>query len=234
LLITCEHGGNRIPPELTRLFSGQEALLATHRGYDLGALELAQGLARKLHAPLLAARTSRLVIDLNRSQGHPALYSALTRTLGAAARADLLACHYQPHRRRVFHEIESQLALGRPVVHIAAHSFTPLLDGQVRMADIGLLYDPARSAERSLCEVWQAALRNRLPGIRVRRNYPYRGQGDGLTSALRRLHPDPVYLGVEIELNQAIVLSDPVVFANVRRTLAATLRDALAVCEATH
>ena len=234
MLITCEHGGNRIPPELTSLFVGQDALLTTHRGYDPGALTLARSLARSLHAPLLAARTSRLVVDLNRSQGHPALFSTATRSLGAVGRADLLARHYQPHRQRVFHEVEGQLALGRQVVHIAAHSFTPVLDGQVRTADIGLLYDPARPAERRLCGVWQAALRAGLPGIRVRRNYPYRGQGDGLTSALRRRHPDPLYLGVEIELNQAIVFGDPKVFAEVRRMLAASLRAALAVCDVSH
>lgn len=36
----------------------------------------------------------------------------------------------------------------------------------------------------------------------VRRNYPYRGSGDGLTSYLRRRYPATRYIGVELELNQ--------------------------------
>ena len=41
-LITCEHGGNRIPPRYRDLFAGCEALLQSHRGYDPGALTLAR------------------------------------------------------------------------------------------------------------------------------------------------------------------------------------------------
>ena len=32
LLLTCEHGGNRVPEEFRALFAGQETLLAGHRG----------------------------------------------------------------------------------------------------------------------------------------------------------------------------------------------------------
>jgi hypothetical protein len=39
----------------------------------------------------------------------------------------------------------------------------------------------------------------------VRLNYPYAGAADGLTTWLRRRHPQSRYLGVELEINQAIV-----------------------------
>ena len=45
LLVTCEHGGNRVPKEYRRLFAGWEPVLASHRGYDPGALTLARELA---------------------------------------------------------------------------------------------------------------------------------------------------------------------------------------------
>ena len=47
-LITCEHGGNRIPAPYRRLFRGQRALLDSHRGYDPGALVMAKALASGL------------------------------------------------------------------------------------------------------------------------------------------------------------------------------------------
>ena len=63
LIITCEHGGNEVPAEYGSLFAGHEALLPTHRGWDAGALMLAQQLATAFDAPLFAATTTRLLID---------------------------------------------------------------------------------------------------------------------------------------------------------------------------
>ena len=77
LIITCEHGGNAVPAAYAALFSGHELLLETHRGWDPGALELAGQMASKFDAPLYAATTTRLLIDLNR--------------LGAKSLADLIA-----------------------------------------------------------------------------------------------------------------------------------------------
>ncbi len=61
-------------------------------------------------------------------------------------RERLLVLHYQPYRDRVEALVAKAIAAGRRVVHISSHSFTPVLDGRVRNADIGLLYDPARPA----------------------------------------------------------------------------------------
>ena len=41
LVITCEHGGNRIPVRYRGLFKVKKAVLLSHRGYDIGALSLA-------------------------------------------------------------------------------------------------------------------------------------------------------------------------------------------------
>ena len=43
--------------------------------------------------------------------------------------------------------------------------------------------------------------------LRVRRNYPYAGKGDGLTSYLRRRFPPGAYVGIELEVNQSIVFA---------------------------
>src|SRR6478609_3398827 len=50
-IITCEHGGNRIPAPYRRLFREQRALLDSHRGYDPGSLVMAKALARAFAAP---------------------------------------------------------------------------------------------------------------------------------------------------------------------------------------
>ena len=73
-IITCEHGGNRIPAPYRRLFREQSALLDSHRGYDPGSLVMAKALASAYRAPLVASTVSRLLIDLNRSIGNPQLF----------------------------------------------------------------------------------------------------------------------------------------------------------------
>ena len=228
LLITCEHGGNRVPAPYRAQFAGLQETLKTHRGYDLGALRMAHELAAAFKAPMVAATVTRLLVDLNRSTHHPRLHVAAVRALPREARERILAEHYQPYRGEVESLVERATARGRRVVHLSSHSFTPELHGEVRTADIGLLYDPARAGELQLCAHWKAALAEVAPALRVRRNYPYEGKNDGFTSLLRRSHAPAAYVGVEIEINQAIVLGPPRHWAETRATLIASLRMALA------
>ena len=228
LLFTCEHGGNRIPAPYRSLFHGYDAILNTHRGFDAGALLMARTLARSFRAPLVSSTISRLLIDLNRSLGHRAIFSPATRGATAAQRAQIVSRHYLPYRRRVEDLVGQFAAADRRVVHVSAHSFTPELDGKVRVADVGLLYDPRRDSEARLCAAWQKLLAQEAPQLRVRRNYPYAGKGDGLTSHLRRRFPDAAYLGIELEINQKIVHAGGRRWTSLRKVLTDTLRRACA------
>ena len=207
LLLTCEHGGNHIPQRYTHLFTSRRAqqALSSHRGYDLGALFIARALSKSLHAPLHAASVSRLLLDLNRSTHHPALFSEFSKNLSETEKRALLQRYYLPHREAVQQAISQQISTNHIVWHIAVHSFTPTLNGEQRHADIGLLYDPKRKAEQLLCLQWQHALQTLHPTLRIRRNYPYRGNADGFTTALRRQFPAASYLGIELEMNQALI-----------------------------
>lgn len=202
MIVSCEHGGYRIPARWAAHFSGAERVLASHRGFDRGALPLARRLAGRLEARLFAATTSRLLVDLNRSPHHRALFSRYTRGLPEAERRRILELHYWPHRRRVERALARDGEGRGSVLHLAVHSFAPVLRGERRRADLGLLYDPTRAAERALCARLKALLAEAAPGLRVRRNYPYCGRSDGLTSSLRRLHPARRYLGIELEVSQ--------------------------------
>lgn len=147
--------------------------------------------------------TTRLLIDLNRSLTNPSVFSEYSRTLPLAHRERLIKQCYAPYRARVRASIEQQLKRGEAVLHLAVHSFTPHSKPPARMADIGLLYDPARQSEQTFCAAWQRALRTELPGFRIRRNAPYRGASDGLTTSLRTELSNTRYLGIELEVNQA-------------------------------
>lgn len=204
LLLTCEHGGYEIPPSFRRHFRGARDILQSHRGWDPGALELAERFAASLNAPLFSSTVSRLLVELNRSLHHRALFSEFTRDLSPQVQTTIVQTYYLPHREAVEKQIRDYLAAGQRVLHIGVHSFTPKLHGKVRQADIGLLYDPQRPREKRFCRTWRAALVQQAPELRVRKNYPYLGTSDGFTTYLRTKFADAQYAGIELEVNQKL------------------------------
>jgi predicted N-formylglutamate amidohydrolase len=229
LVLTCEHAGNVVPAQYAPLFVGHEHLLPTHRGWDPGALLLAREMADRFAAPLYFDETTRLLADLNRSVGSRELHSEATRHLTLRERRALLEAHYHPHRRRVDAAMASAVATGDRVVHIASHSFTPELNGHVRSADIGMLYDPGRPGEVAFASAWLDALRRADPTLRLRRNYPYIGKSDGVTQVMRRKYPPERYVGIELEVNQRYVEAGGPAWPKLRKTLVDTLATALQV-----
>lgn len=205
LLLTCEHGGNRIPRNAKAWFADACEVLESHRGWDPGALELARAMSRSLSAPLVFSQTSRLLVELNRTLGHPRIFSEFTRNLPADTREALLREHYLPYRQQVETQIATATKQG-PVLHVSVHTFTPGWKGKVRRTDVGLLFDPQRPAELDFCDRWRRELRRLHPEFAVHLNLPYRGTSDGFTTALRRVYPDSRYRGIEIEVNQKFPL----------------------------
>lgn len=209
LVVTCEHGGNSLPAPYRALIRPNAGILRTHRAFDPGALHLARAIAAHFRAPLVASTTTRLLADLNRSPENPELWSRISARLPAATRAAILRDHYRPFRRRALRLIRSlRPTAAHPVIHLSVHTFTPVLRGVVRRADVGLLFDPRRPVEHRFCLDWQRRLRDAAPPrLRwyVRLNDPYRGDADGHTTALRRIFPPDRYMGIELEVNQRLV-----------------------------
>jgi predicted N-formylglutamate amidohydrolase len=218
LLITCEHGGADIPAAYAPLFDGWRDALASHRGHDFGALATARVLARAVAAPLVFSTTSRMLVDLNRSLGHPGLFSEATKGLPRRDKDAILATYYHPHRDAVAALVAEGIDAGRTVLHIASHSFTPRLGGVTRHCDVGFLYDPGRGAEKAFCLRWLRELACLDGDLILRRNYPYKGVSDGLVTALRRRFGEG-YLGVELEVNQRFALGGGEALESVGETL---------------
>jgi predicted N-formylglutamate amidohydrolase len=188
VIITCEHASNQVPAAFKAAFAHRRAVLATHKAYDKGARAVAKHLARRLRSQIFCGTITRLVIDLNRSPGDQP--------------TALLERHYWPYRRSVERAIALHVRRGERVLHLSVHSFTPVLRGVRRSADVGLLFDPKRSGEARLCRAWQPLLA--AQGYRTRLNYPYVGWTDGLTTYLRTRFGARSYVGIELEMNQRL------------------------------
>lgn len=212
VVVTCEHASHRIPASLGNLGLGTR-VLASHVAWDRGARLAATALAGRLGAPVFHGRYSRLVADLNRSRHNPRVIPSVAfgmpvpgnRDLTGEERERRLARYYDPWRRTVEDAIAKLISRRDQCLHISVHSFTPRLRGRERRADVGLLYDPARTAERGVARAIREDCAAR--DMSVRMNYPYRGTADGFTTHCRKRFPARRYLGLEIELNQRIVRS---------------------------
>lgn len=207
IIITCEHGGNRIPACFSHLFKNKSKLLNSHLGWDPGALELAKSIAARFrNSAFFYEKISRLVIDQNRSLTNKRVFSSITATLSLEQKSQIISTVYAPYHTAITSCIEKLLNNSSSVYHFSIHSFTPVLNGVVRDADMGLLYDPGMGLERDMCLRLTEKIKNEIPGIRIRRNYPYKGTSDGLTTALRMRFCNLKYAGIEIEMNQFHVL----------------------------
>lgn len=202
VFISCEHAAFLVPPEYQELFSKANTVIKSHRGYDKGAADLARYLSRKTGTEPFLAPYSRLLVDLNRSEDHNNLFSEYTADLSGSAKQDILNAYYRPYRDLVYQEIKKKTEQSSIVLHLSVHSFTPILNGVERNNDIGLLYDPKRRPEKKFCVKWQQQISDLTDVFRVRRNYPYRGSADGLTTALRKQFSTNKYMGIELEVNQ--------------------------------
>lgn len=227
LLLTCEHGGNQVPETYAALFAGHQKVLATHEGYDIGALELFREL-EPLADKSFYSEISRLLVELNRSLHHPKLFSDMTRDTEDETKAGILKEYYFPYREQVEHLIDDFVMAGRQVLHIAVHTFTPELNGEVRETDIGLLYDPKRKPEQTICRAWKQQLQEVNSKLLVRFNYPYIGISDGFPTYLRRKFNEDQYIGIELEVNQKFAVdTDITQWQELKTALYSSLRKTL-------
>lgn len=216
-----------MPDAYAGLFQDRQDLLGSHRGYDIGALELFQDL-KTLGNKSFYAETTRLLVELNRSPHHRHLFSAVTRELPQNEQKHIVQTYYFPYRDQVEHLIHDFVMAGRQVLHLSVHTFTPVLEGAERQTDIGLLYDPKRTLEQSFCRAWKKQLQQEEASLQVRFNYPYLGIADGFPTYLRRKFTEGQYAGVELEVNQKYPLGDRGAWARVRGAIRESLSKTLA------
>ncbi|WP_179022387.1 N-formylglutamate amidohydrolase [Winogradskyella forsetii] len=199
LVLTCEHGGNDIPNAYKNQFM-DTTVLKTHRGLDLGALDLFEHLKPLADASFYRT-TSRLLVELNRSLFSRQLFSEFSKNFPQTIKREILAKYYVPYRTEVEHKIAEYIKAKQQVIHLSLHSFTPELNGDLRNADIGLLFDSRNKKEQEFCKKMKDTLLQQKPNFSIRFNYPYLGKADGFTTFLRKQFPTD-YLGIEIEVNQ--------------------------------
>ena len=217
LILTCEHASNKLPAAFKKAVPAD--VQETHRAYDIGACSVFRKLVKFAKPEFFCeGKFSRLFVDLNRTITNKSAFCEYYEALEASDKAAAektkaqATAYWQEYRTTIEKFVESAIkpntraAKSKPiVVHLGIHSFTPVLNGKVRNADIGILYDPSRPLERAYANVIKAEIKRLYPTMKVRFNYPYKGTSDGLTTTLRKKF-GPRYVGIEIEINQKFFL----------------------------
>lgn len=177
-LIVCDHASRAFPRRLERLGLPE---LATwqHVAWDIGAGELARGLAEALDAPAVLAGYSRLVVDCNRqpdaaeairaeSDGRPVPGNV---GLGDDARRVRLASLFDPYHDAIAHLLAGFRARETVPLVVAVHTFTPRMNGRDRPWHVGILWDKDEANARRLIDGLRA-----VEGLVVGDNEPYSGK----------------------------------------------------------
>lgn len=152
VLLVCEHASRYIPEQLAQL-GLDDVAAAEHIAWDIGALELAEALAKRLDATLLVANYSRLLIDLNRPLSaedlipeHSEVYPIPGNVgLSEANRQERVARLFEPFHQQLTQLLDARIAEGREVRLVGVHSFTPSYRGKPRPWTAGVLYGEAEA-----------------------------------------------------------------------------------------
>ena len=187
LVLLCEHASNHIPDSFDRL-GLSESDLQRHIAWDIGAMGLAEQLSRRLDAPLVYARYSRLLLDLNRDPS--AADSIVVRSENIAIPGNQ---GLSPEQRRwrqnwlyhPFHQglqalLDERVEAGRFTAIVSIHSFTPDYMDRARPWQIGVI---ARN-DRRLANRLLSQLRGHA-SLCVGDNQPYAPQ-DGVYHSMDR------------------------------------------------
>ncbi len=177
ILLICDHASRRFPAALGTMGLDPVARRC-HLGLDIGAGALTERLAVALSATAVLCQYSRLVIDCNRQLMDPSAFLEFgdgivvpgNRNLhpeDKRMRADEI---YWPYHKAVESQVERLQATGRPPIFLAIHSFTPVLNGESRPWEMGVLWD----ADRVMAEIFVHDLRE--AGFDVGDNEPYSGK----------------------------------------------------------
>jgi len=171
------HASNEVPPDLSDLGLPAEQF-ERHIAYDIGAAAVTRSLARRLRAPAILTRFSRLLIDPNRGRDDPTLVMRLSdgavvpgnRRMTSEERERRLDRFYRPYHTAVARRIDAMLASGTPPAILSIHSYTPVWKGAQRPWHAGILWDKDPRFALPLLEKLRAE-----PGLRVGDNEPYLG-----------------------------------------------------------
>jgi hypothetical protein len=193
-LFSCDYATCAVPEAYRELFRGSEEEVASTKGWEPGALNLAQGFAMKFRTPLVHADVTRLLIDFEKDGEDR--WSRFSLQLPEATRLKLVDRHERPYRTQLKQRIAEDLRRHTALLHVMIHT-EPTTDGLV------LLETPvgAELAEK-FSNAWRARLVAAELDVRQVKGVAIHPLGSCLSEAF----PANQYAQVKLSVSQTFFL----------------------------
>ena len=178
LVIICDHASNHVPAAYENL-GLPETEFARHIAYDIGAANVARGIAITLGVPAVLSRFSRILIDPNRGPEDPTLVMKLSdgavipgnRHVDEAEILKRRKHYYDPYHTEIDRLLEEGIERGKPPAIFSVHSFTPFWKSVMRPWHATVLWDKDDRLPRPVMKALRAE-----KGLVTDDNVPYSGE----------------------------------------------------------
>lgn len=206
LLFTSDHNGSAIPTKLKNLGVPLNEL-RRHVAYDIGIDAVAHALSARFNAALIVSNYSRLVIDCNRHPGAAGSIPSISDNTVIPGNKNLSDNDIADRKHEIFDAYHS--SIGKQItimcrenknpILISLHSFTPVIGGQFRPWEIGVLWKDDKRLSAPLIK----RMRDQKE-LNIGDNKPYSGsEPAGYTVDY---HVEPLsLLSVAIEFRQDLI-----------------------------
>jgi len=176
VLLICDHATRFIPRALGAL-GLDKAYLTRHIAWDIGIADVTRRLAERLDAPAMMSHFSRLIVDPNRQPDNPTLIPEISdgvivpgnRSLSDRQVELRLDTFFRPYHRAINVQLDHMQENGPTPALVSMHSFTPVMRGEERPWEIGILWNRDPRLPQPLMS------RLRAEGLTVGDNLPYSG-----------------------------------------------------------
>ena len=177
VLLVCDHASCRFPKSLGDMGLDPFARRC-HLAIDIGAGSLTERLAESLGVTAVVHNYSRLIIDCNRQLMDPGAFLEYgdgiivpgNRNLHQDDKDFRASALYWPYHHAIDEQIQRLGNIGPPPAFISIHSFTPVLNGESRAWQIGVLWDKDEQLREIFLEGFRGA------GYYTGDNEPYSGK----------------------------------------------------------
>ncbi len=200
ILLVCDHASHRFPKSLGDMGLDPFARRC-HLAVDIGAGPVTQTLAKSLGVTAVVHNYSRLIIDCNRQLMDPSAFLQYgdgilvpgNRNLHQEDKDLRASALYWPYHCSIDEQVQRLKKAGPLPAFISIHSFTPVLNGESRKWELGILWDK----DKRLRDIFLEDLRK--AGYLVGDNEPYSGKApQDFTIDHHAEEIDLPHIGIEI------------------------------------
>ena len=218
LIFSCEHATCTVPEAYKEALRNDGDLVTSAQGWDIGSLNLAQGMSMKFRTPLVHSEMTRLLIDCYLQENNPDRWSHLAMKLNETQREKLHERQLLPYLQILRQRITTELERNASVIH----TFDPQTKPDLHLS---LIFGEGKVFESTIGINWLNQIKAAAPELTCRANVMfYPEHTKTLLDTLRSEWPSDQYIAIELQVsNQIFLEGNPMRWDKLKAMLQSTL-----------